>query len=175
MKNLIHRLRRKDYDRHDRWRVFGFLSFITLLLLLGGLWGALRSTTATEGLSVQDVDVIPSKVPVFSDDKNDVAVISIVNSDGQPAVGVWIGLKPAQTILPDTSFRYKGWYSPEPNRVFYKTNALGQVAIPLRSGVPEEVVYIVYAANKSEVGSGTSYQKLPGLAGFVVSYFAPPS
>ena len=174
MKHLIHRLRRKDYATHDRWRIFGLLGLVTLMLLMGGLWGSLKSPNPTEGLSVADVNVIPVVVPIFSDDANDVAVITIVGGDGKPASGVWIGLKASETTIPDLNFRYEGWYSPSPQRVFYKTNDLGQVAIPLRSSVPEEVVYIVYVANRSEVAAA-KYYKLPGLGGFVVNYEIPNS
>jgi hypothetical protein len=134
---------------------------IVLIALIGyAIWGSVsRPATSSTILEVSGLNIGRDQLAANGEDISTVSLTITTKDDGLPAAGMWIGLHIPDESQASEEFTHFGWYSPEPGRSFYTTDANGRVSFSIRSVVPGEVTYAVYAANPEQRSSG-KYQSL---------------
>ena len=160
MRRLLHHLRRdRDYSAHERWGVVAVLGTLTVVVSISGavLFGrpAASATSLAVASIVQPQAVLPADGLLHGE-----ATIAIVDKKtGQPASGVWAGLLVINPTERSPQLTYLDWYSFEPNRAFYQTDAEGRVKFSLGSQFPGDIEYAIYVANP-ELKNDNKYQDL---------------
>ena len=160
MKHILNQLKRdRTYSTHERWGVFAALGVLTILVSAGGwfLFGQPAASAAT--LTVAGA-TLPQDTISADGQTSGQTVLTIINEiDNQPAAGVWVGLLITNPVQRTPALTHFDWYSAEPGRAFYQTDANGQVTFELMSTIPGEIEYQVYAANP-ELKNDNKYQDL---------------
>jgi len=129
---------------------------VVLVILLGlTIWGFISNKSIAD-VSLQAGDLQISKTEVIADgvDSSKVAITVTQKEDSAPIAGIWVGLNINDEKLTTQDLSSFGWYSPEPGRSFYQTDAGGQVKFSIKSKVAGAITYSVYAADPEQKNSG---------------------
>ncbi|MFA5270076.1 MAG: hypothetical protein WC400_00425 [Patescibacteria group bacterium] len=129
---------------------------VALIILLGlTIWGFISNRSIAD-IALQAGDLTISKTEVMADgiDSSEIAITITQKENNTPASEVWVGLNINDEALATPDLSSFGWYSPEPGRSFYQTNAQGQVKFSVKSKIAGDITYGVYVADPEQKNSG---------------------
>lgn len=164
---LHHFRRNRKYARHERWAVVLGLFVLTLLIAGAGYGLNVKNQAQASNIEVESVTAPDRPIRADGHDFEEARLSLTQTGSSIPAVNVWVGLKLKDRKMTSPSLSLNNWYSPQPDRAFFQTDARGQVTFPMMSEVAGTVEYDIYLANIGE-GMEASYQRLDKE--FVVNY-----
>lgn len=160
MRKILHHFRRnRSYSHHERWGVFAAILVLTLMMSAGSWLMFGKPAASASSLMVQSVNLDRETAPADGEASIRAAITIVHKETNEPAAGIWVGLAIPETSKRTAGLSHAGWYSFEPGRAFYQTDARGEIEFRLASVVPGEIPYDIYAANP-ELKNDNKYQKL---------------
>jgi len=129
---------------------------VVLVILLGlTIWGFISNRSMAD-IALQAGDLRIDKTEALADglDSSPVTIAVTRKEDNSPAANVWVGLNITDEKLATPELSSFGWYSPEPGRSFYQTDAQGQIRFSVRSKIAGDITYGIYAADPEQKNSG---------------------
>ncbi len=151
MKVLHHFRRNRNYSSNERLGIVSLLFALSVVASIGGWLLVSNASAQSSTWTVKSVEY-----PVVTTEGTEVqqAKVTLTDSEGTPAVGVWTGLKIKNPTLRSPQFTYQEWYSPSKDHAFFKTNAEGIVTFPLYSEVQGDISYDLYTTDRDLVKTG---------------------
>lgn len=135
------------------------LAVILILFLSYTVWGLIGNNALSKtNLEVSDLSISKNEITANGADYSLVEITITNLNTSSFANNVWIGLDIKEDALTDENFSYFGWYSPSPNRAFYQTDSSGKVSFKIKSNIPGDITYEIYAANPEQKAG--KYQSL---------------